>query len=257
MRGFPRVYELAIELVSHTDGRVDVQNISRFLQAYQSVRPLKLGELWAVPIMVGLALTENLRRVSGRIAWRRRHRDSALDWSQRFVRVVRKSPKSLITVLADLVQAHPPMSAPFLSELTANLQGMHPALALVINWIEQELSERGQTLELIQQAESHDEAADHASIGSTITSLRHLGTIDWRDFVESLSVIEEVLQQDPDGVHSQMDFRSRDVCRREVEDLARRSGQDEETVAELVIRLATEQARRRRPIRAGPRSTIS
>ena len=240
LKGFPLIYEMAIELVSHTDGRVDAENISHFIRAYQTVHPLKLGELWAVPIMLSLALVENLRRVSRRIAWRRRHRESAVDWSQRFVQAVQLNPKSLITILADFVRSDPLMSAPFLSELTSCLQGTHPALGLVINWVEQELSERGQTLELIQQAESHDQAADHASISHSITSLRQLARIDWRDLVESLSATEAILRQDPGGVHLQMDFRSRDLCRREVEDLSRRSGREEEDVASAALRLATE-----------------
>jgi hypothetical protein len=214
LKGFPRIYEMAIELVSHTDGRVDAENISHFIRSYQTVHPLKLGELWAVPIMVSLALVENLRRVSRRIAWRRRHRESAVDWSRRFIRAVQLNPKSLVTVLGDFVRSEPLMSAPFLAELTSCLQGTHPALGLVINWVEQELSERGQTLELVQQAESHDQAADHASISHSITSLRQLGRIDWRDLVESLSATEAVLRRDPGGVHLQMDFRSRDMCRR-------------------------------------------
>ncbi|MCX5685015.1 MAG: cyclic beta 1-2 glucan synthetase, partial [Planctomycetota bacterium] len=237
--------------MSHTDGRADLTNISHFIRSYQSVSPLKLGELWAVPIMVGLALIENLRRVSNRIVWRRRQQDWAQDWSQQFLRAVQKDPKSPITVLADLVRSHPPMSAPFLAELTAGLQGMHPAVGLVINWVEQELSERGQTLELIHQAESHDQAADHASISNSITSLRNLSTIDWKDFVESLSAIEAVLRRDPQDVHARMDFGSRDVCRREVEDLARRSRRSEETaVAETAVGMATE---RQAGARAGPR----
>ena len=240
LKGLPCIYEMAIELVSHTDGRVDAENISEFIRSYQTVHPLKLGELWAVPIMVSLALVENLRRVSRRIAWRRRHRESAVDWSDRSVQAVQLDPKSLITILADFVRAEPLMSAPFLTELTSCLQGTHPAMGLVINWVEQELSERGQTLELIQQAESHDQAADHASISHSITSIRQLGKIDWRDLVESLSAAEAVLRQDPEGVHLQMDFRSRDVCRREIEDLSRRSGQEEEDVASTALRLATE-----------------
>ena len=195
LKGLPRVYSLAMELVSHNDGRVDIKNITHFIQSYQAISPLKLGELWAVPIMVGLALIENLRRVSFRIAWRRRHRDWALHWSEQFVQIVQKEPKSLIMVLADFVRSRPPMSSPFLAELTANLQGIHTALGLVINWVEHELSERGQTLEMIQQAESHDQTADHVSIGNSITSLRNLSTIDWRDFVESLSVIEDILRR--------------------------------------------------------------
>ncbi len=244
LNGFPRIYEMAIELVSHTDGRVDVENISHFIGSYQSVHPLRLGELWAVPIMVSLALIENLRRVSRRIAWRRQHRESAVDWSGRFVRAVQEDPKSLITVLADFVRSQTVMSTPFLAELTSCLQGTHPAMGLVINWVEQELSERGQTLELVQQAEIQDQAADHASISHSITSLRQLGRIDWRDFVEALSTMESILRQDPAGVHVQMDFRSRDLCRREVEDFSRRSGREEEDVVSVAVRLATERAGR-------------
>jgi cellobiose phosphorylase len=244
LKGLPRVYEMAIELVSHTDGRVDDENISQFIRSYQTVHPLKLGELWAVPIMVSLALVENLRRVSRRIAWRRRHRESAVDWSQRFVEAVQLDPKSLITILADFVRSDPLLSAPFLAELTSCLQGTHPAMGLVINWVEQELSERGQTLELIQQAESHDQAADHASISHSITSLRQLGRVDWRDLVEALSAAEAILRQDPGGVHLQMDFRSRDLCRHEIEDLSRRSDREEEDVALAALRLATERTQR-------------
>jgi cellobiose phosphorylase len=239
-KGFPRVYDLALELVSHTDGRVDVENISNFLRVYQSVRPLKLGELWAMPLMIGLALVENLRRVSYRIAWRRRHRGLALEWSGRFIQIIQKEPRSLITVLADFVRSNPPMSAPFLAELTADLQGRHPSLGLVINWVEQELAEHGQTLELIQQADSHDQAADHASIGNSITSLRKLSTIEWKDFVESLSAVEAVLRRDPLNIHAQMDFRSRDICRHQVEELSKFSGMEEDAVAEAAINMAQE-----------------
>ena len=49
-KGLPRLYDLALELVSHTDGRVDIDNITLFLRAFQSVHPLKIGELWAMPL---------------------------------------------------------------------------------------------------------------------------------------------------------------------------------------------------------------
>lgn len=77
LQGHPRAYALALELVSHTDGSVDMENLSVYVRAYQSGSPLRLGELWAVPIMLRLALIENLRRVAYRVASRRRHRDPA------------------------------------------------------------------------------------------------------------------------------------------------------------------------------------
>jgi Ser/Thr protein kinase RdoA (MazF antagonist) len=47
---------LALELISHMDGRVDHDNTTQFIAAYQTVTPLMLGELWAFPIMLQLAL---------------------------------------------------------------------------------------------------------------------------------------------------------------------------------------------------------
>ena len=67
----PRVYDIALETISHGDGRVYPENFSSFIVAYQSVTPLELGELWAVPIMLRLALIENIRQVAARIAAQR------------------------------------------------------------------------------------------------------------------------------------------------------------------------------------------
>jgi hypothetical protein len=54
--GHPRVYDIALETIAHGDGRVDPESLLRFVAAYQTVTALKLGELWAIPIMLRLAL---------------------------------------------------------------------------------------------------------------------------------------------------------------------------------------------------------
>ena len=62
--GMPRVYDIALETIAHGDGRVDNESLARFVSSYQTVTPLSLGELWAIPIMLRLALIENLRRAA-------------------------------------------------------------------------------------------------------------------------------------------------------------------------------------------------
>src|SRR2546421_589520 len=64
LKGFPRVYALALFLVAHNDSVVDVDTLRRFLAAYQRVDVLSIGELWAVVIMLRIALLENLRRLA-------------------------------------------------------------------------------------------------------------------------------------------------------------------------------------------------
>src|SRR5207237_9070086 len=66
--GFLRVYDIVLELIAHVDAQVDVDSLSAFVAAYQTVAPLKLGELWAVPIMLRLGLIENLARITSGLA---------------------------------------------------------------------------------------------------------------------------------------------------------------------------------------------
>src|SRR2546422_2884485 len=64
MAGLARVYAVALELLRHTDGRLDRHQLVRFMAAYQTVAPLTIGELWAWPSMLKLALLESLRRLA-------------------------------------------------------------------------------------------------------------------------------------------------------------------------------------------------
>jgi len=118
--GLPRVYDLALQAVAHSDARVGRGTLSRFIAAYQTVKPLQLGELWAVPIMLRLALIENLRRVAVRIGAARDDRNLANVWAEQMLDVVEKDPKSLILVIADMARSEPPMASAFTSRKAAS-----------------------------------------------------------------------------------------------------------------------------------------
>ena len=149
--GLPRVYDIALEAISHGDGRVDPEILSRFVTAYQKITTLKLGELWAIPIMLRLALIENLRRVGARVAASTVDRERADAWADQMMEVAEKDPKSLIVVVADMARSNPPMASSFVAELARRLQGQSAALALPLTWIEQRLSESGLTIEQLVQ----------------------------------------------------------------------------------------------------------
>ncbi len=245
--GFPRVYDIALELIAHVDGRVDVENVNQFLTAYQSVTPLNLGELWAVPIMLRLGLIENLRRVSAHIIRRRRDRNLATLWSDRLLVAGEKYPATLLHVLAEMAQSEPPFNNQFVEEFCGRLQGQGPALAIIESWVQHRLAEQGLTREQLQWADNQTQAADQVSIGNSIGSLRILSTTDWRKFVESTSRMEQVLHTDPAGVYTTMDFVTRDRYRHCVEALSRQSDTPEVVVVAAAIRLAAEASRRDGP----------
>src|SRR5688572_12443664 len=236
--GLPRVYDIALEIIAHGDGQVDPDSVARFIAAYQTVEPLTLGELWAIPIMLRLALIENLRRVAARIADASAGRTLAGQWADQMLRIVETDVKSLILVVADMARSRPPASSAFVAELSRRLQGQSPALGLVITWVEQYLAELGYTVQQLVNAETQHQAADQVSIANSIGSLRFLDAMDWRAFVESMSLVERTLRDDPAGVYANMDFATRDRYRHVVEDVARRSERPEVEVAAAALALA-------------------
>jgi cyclic beta-1,2-glucan synthetase len=235
---YPRVYAIALELISHTDGRVDAAGLEGFIASYQAVVPLKLGELWALPLMLRLALIENLRRVATRITRGRADRDLATHWAELLIQVVEERPSDMILVLADMARANPPLSGAFLAEFTRHLQGMNPNFAFVNSWLEHRLADLGQTTEQLVLAEGQAQAADQVSVGNSITSLRFLSVYDWPKFVSAQSLVEQTLNNDPAGVYAKMDFATRDRYRHAVEGIAKRSQISEYEVAHRSVQLA-------------------
>src|SRR5262245_210283 len=67
LAGFPRVFALALGFIAHTDSILSEDLLLHYVRAYQSVGPLTIGELWAVPTMLRLGLLENLRRLADRM----------------------------------------------------------------------------------------------------------------------------------------------------------------------------------------------
>jgi cyclic beta-1,2-glucan synthetase len=235
--GVPRIHDIILEFVVHVDGRVDEEALARYLCAYQEVTPLTLGELWSVPIMLRLALVESLRRVTVNMSWQRAHRDNAIVWARRFDAIPDRQ-EGAFQVLADLVGEKPPLSPAFVTQFTLALQGRGSTTTLVLAWLEQQLADRGQTLEGMVGAESQRQGADHASMSNTISSLRLVNSMKWPTFVEAHSIVEDILRGETAAVYHRMDFATRDRYRHVVESLARRFRLDEITVAREVVALA-------------------
>jgi cyclic beta-1,2-glucan synthetase len=130
------------------------------------------------------------------------------------------------------------MVSAFVAELARRLQGQGSALALPLTWIEQQLSEVGLTIEQLVGAENQQQAAGQVSMSNCIGSLRFLGAMDWREFVETMSVVERTLSEDPGDVYAKMDFTTRDHYRHVVEKIAKNTVHSENEVARQAIRLA-------------------
>ena len=170
-RGFPRIDGLARELVSRTDLRVDRENILAFIEAYQSVGALSIGELWAVPQMLRAALIESILSIAERALTELREREAADFWANRLIAANRRDPNQLFSVLAELAETQPAPSLHFASQLIDNLYDQKAVLAPVQGWLERTFRKSPSDLSLREQ---NRQTKDQISIGNAFISLRQL-----------------------------------------------------------------------------------
>lgn len=215
--GLPRVYGIAVALISHTDSHLDGTQILQFVRSYQEVTPLSTGELWALPTMLRLALLENLRRLAAHMLVSRAEREKALEW-------VRQASASSVRPLPN-------------NHSDAFLVGWHQAIRDLadtpsVEWMNQHAI--GDLTDVLRR-EHRRQAGNQVSVGNCVTSLRLLNAIDWNDFFEQVSLVEAVLQAEPTGVYRQQEFATRDRYRREIELLAKAAKRHEVEVAHLLV----------------------
>ena len=243
--GLPRVYDIVLELISHVDAQIDAEPLNAFIAAYQTVCSLRLGELWAIPIMLRLGLIENLQRITTRLTLAQVDRDLADLWVDRLQDMAEKNPSHLVIVVADMAKSDLPLSSSFVAEFCQRLSRQSPVLHLARGWLEQQLVEQGLSIEQLVHLESQNQAADQVSVSHSLASLRFLSAIEWKEFVENLSLVDKTLRSDPAEVYGKMDFPTRDRYRHSVEFLAQHSQLSEADIARSAIKLATDNARQK------------
>jgi cyclic beta-1,2-glucan synthetase len=219
--GHTRIYAMAVELLRHSDSRIDRQQLLVFVNSYQRVAPLTIGELWAWPSMLKLALIENLRRLASQTLESRRARLAADAYVAQVERDNGDTPRALPSEfeIASVVQ------------LLHRVREYGLRLSSIRTTIEEHLAARQTTAEAAIRGEHQRQAADQVSVANAITSLRLCSEIDWREYVESVSLVEQVLQRDPAGAYGRMDFLSRDRQRQAVEEIAAPNGDAQVRVA--------------------------
>ena len=247
---YPRIYTVALSIIAHTDSRLDAETLRRFVRAYQQTTPLTIGELWAVAITLRLALVENLRRLATRIVASREAREEADKLADRLLEAVERQPESLTALLAGRLGKNEDLDRAFVVQLTQRLRDQDPAFMPVFDWLERRLQKQKLSTEQAVHLEHQRQAAAQVTVGNIITSMRLLSTLDWRDFFESVSLVDPLLGEDPAGVYARMSFQTRDRYRHVIERIAKRTGADELEVARGALRLAAD-ARAQQPQETG------
>ncbi len=241
LKGYPRVYALSLAIIAHTDCRLDADTLKRFIRSFQQVTPLRIGEIWAVAITLRIALVEQLLPMAQRIVSARDKRAEADRLADRLLELANlpeSRPADLLQMLSDTLGRPEHFDRAFIVQLIQRLRDQDPDVRPAFEWLETQLKAFETNTQQITQLEHHRQAAAQVTVGNLITSMRLLSDLDWKDFFESVSLVDPILARDPAGAYSKMDFATRDRYRHVIERLSKRTKATELEVARQAVVLA-------------------
>src|SRR5216117_1417136 len=235
LAGYPRVYGIAWAFVAHTDSRFDPETLRRFVRAYQRIQPLTIVELWAVAITLRVVLVENLRRLAEAIV-RGRAACQEADALADDILGLGSQPVKRVAMALQAFE-HAPLVTAVAVQLVQRLRDQDPTVTPALLWLDERLGAQGTTPDDIVRVEHQRQAAMNVTVRNVITSMRLMSALDWTEFFESVSLVDEVLRAGT--TYAAMDFSTRDRYRHAIEELARGSGRSELDVAREAVLLAT------------------
>jgi cyclic beta-1,2-glucan synthetase len=234
LAGYPRIVGVAWAYVAHSDSRFDSEMLHAFVNAYQHVDVLKIGELWALPLTLRLVLVENLRRAARRIVTSREQRKEADDLADQIARNTVLTQSVLNS--SSIVNSRDDLKSAFVVQLVHRLADGSGDLGSARDWLRTELAQLNLTSEDVVRQEHQSIAATNNSVRHIIRSMRIMPDVDWADFFESVSRVDVAFNVNPS--FSEMDFATRNAYRNEIERLARRAPMPECEIAQRAVLMA-------------------
>lgn len=238
MKGYPRVYHIAVELVSHTDGNIDEDTIEKFVKAYQTNSVLTSGEIWALPIMLRIALIQNISKITEKIVFDSNEKEKADIIADRLISSVES--KKVTREIQEISKEDIDFTSHFTERLLKILRDNGVDSPEIYIWIDEKLELKETNSEKMINLDHQEQASYQFSIGNSINSIREVEALNWRESFERLSFVENVLRNDPANIYASMDFESRDYYRHKIEKLARVMKKPESFIAKKAIQCAKE-----------------
>jgi cyclic beta-1,2-glucan synthetase len=228
----PRALALAWLYVAHSDSAVSGTMLKALVDGYQSVEPFRIGELWALPSLLRFSLVENLRRIAVRVKRAREMRQAANGVADK-VLASGSEPDRLAVLRGYADHAR---DTTFATQLLYRLRDGSQNAGEALVWLEEALEKSGTDAEEITLSEHQTLSSGNVTAGNIIRGLRLINDVEWSEWFEDVSRIDDLLRRRSD--YAELDFNSRNQYRGEIEKLARRSGLTEYQVAVRATELA-------------------
>lgn len=231
LRNYPRIFAIALEMVSHQDGKIEEDKLIDFINAYQSQSYLSMPELWSLCPMFTIAVIEKVRSICEEII------EIQAQWKE--VEKLRgKNYNEILSTVLSHIKGMKNIEYSYIEHLLRLFKKEGFSLDALHGELNSKLIEYDIDIEGVINREHQMQAALQISIGNCISSLRLIKSLEWDKIFESLSIVERILYDDPSGVYANQDFESRNYYRRRIEKISKKLNISETRIAREAIACA-------------------
>jgi cyclic beta-1,2-glucan synthetase len=245
MKGYPRIYFIAVEMISGTYGKINEENIELFIKSYQKNTVLTTGELWAFPIMIRIALIQNISGIVENIVYEQKEKNRAEIYADKIIDLYDTEGSVDEFKLREKIEELKKMKINFTPSFTERfvkvLRDNFIENSNIYKWIDEELSKKSTTFDSTINLDHQRQSNYQFEMSNCINGIREITSLDWKKNFEKLSYVEDVLRKDPINVYENMDFQSRDYYRHQIERISKKTGFSEVFIAKQALKCAEDE----------------
>lgn len=239
-KGYARIHCLAAEIVSYTDGKLEIDNIKEFLKSYQNKKTLNMEEIWDINLFFKISLIEKIRRICENIYSAQVQKLKVESLVERFLeKKSKEDQKFKIEYSAKNVDIGGNRYQ-FIEYLSYKLKKYGRQGIPYLNILEEEVKKQGLTVEEISKKEHYNIAIKKVSMGNSIKSIHELQRMNFLKVFEGINGVEEILRQDPLKVYDKMDYTTKEYYRNKVKEISKKIKLSEIYISQKALELANE-----------------
>ena len=238
--GFARIYVLASEIISYTDGAINPKDLALLLKSYQNKKTLSMDEIWNIGLFLQIALIENMRGICEKIYSAQIQKYKVENILERLVENRQKEELKFrnIPMYKAKIVNNSDMKYPFMEYMSYRLKKYGKKATAFLNILEEQADKMGTTISEIIKKEHFHIATQKVSMGNSMKSIKELMRVNFLEIFESINSTNEILKQDPAGVYDHMDYHTKTEYRNKIKQLSQKTKIAEVYIAKKVLELA-------------------
>ena len=197
--GFARIYVLANEIVSNTDGKITEKDLKEYIEAYQTQKELYMEEFWNIGTFLQISIIEKIRNICEKIFVSQSQKYKVENIVQRLIE--NKNKKKIDIGVEG--------KYPFIEYMSYKLKKYGKISNPYLAAFEEQVEKMGMTVSEVINREHYDIAVKTVSMKNCITSIKNISMIDIVEIFKDLNIVEKILSKDPIDVYKKMDYTTK------------------------------------------------